>query len=207
MLIQDVFERYARILPRRVLHIGACLCEERDLYRRHGLSDADVVWIEANPELVEQARATFPAAVILQGLISDRSGRLTPFHVTNNLQSSSMLELHDHLLEHPRVVKTRTMTLETTTVPDLLERHSLPATGYDFVNLDIQGAELLALRGMERMLGDVRAIYTEVNEKELYSGCAQLDDVLDFLGDRGFVCAEVAMTRHGWGDALFIRDK
>lgn len=206
MLIQDVFERYARILPRRVLHIGACLCEERDLYRQHGLSDADVVWIEANPELVEQARAMFPAATILQGLVSNRAGDQTSFHITNNLQSSSMLELHEHLREHPRVVRTRTISLETTTVPDLLKRHSLPITGYDFVNLDIQGAELLALRGMERMLSGVRAIYSEVNEKELYSGCAQLDDVRDFLGERGFMCVEVAMTRHGWGDALFVRD-
>ena len=207
MLIRNVFEKYKNILPRRVLHIGACLCEERDLYLQHGILNSDVVWIEANPELVEQARASYPDATILQGLISDRTGKQAPFHITNNLHSSSMLELHEHLREHPRVAKTRTIALETTTVPDLLERHSLPVTGYDFVNLDIQGAELLALRGMESMLSDVRAIYSEVNEKELYAGCAQLDDVLDFLGERGFMCVEVAMTRHGWGDALFIRDQ
>lgn len=206
MLIPNVFEKYGHILPGRILHIGACLCEERDLYLRHGVPDENIVWIEANPELVDQARAKYPNATILQGLVSDRTGEQAPFHVTNNLQSSSMMELREHLREHPRVVKTRTITLETTTVPELLERHSLPLTGYDFVNLDIQGAELLALRGMESMLGDVRAIYCEVNEKELYAGCAQLDDVLDFLGERGFMCVEVEMTRHGWGDALFVRD-
>lgn len=147
----------------------------------------------------------FPEATILHGLVSDRADNQTSFHITNNLQSSSMLEMQEHLREHPSVVKTGTITLETTTVPNLLERHSLPITGYDFVNLDIQGAELLALRGMERMLGNVRAIYSEVNEKELYSGCARLDDILDFLGERGFMCVEVAMTRHAWGDALFVR--
>lgn len=55
MLIPDVFEKHGYILPKRILHIGACLCEERDLYLRHGVSDADVVWIEANPQLVQQA--------------------------------------------------------------------------------------------------------------------------------------------------------
>lgn len=205
MLIRDVFDRHAHILPGRIIHIGACLCEERDLYLRHGVSDANVVWIEANPELVERAREMFPRATILQGLISDRAGTRASFHITNNLQSSSMMELHEHLREHPRVVKTRTITLETTTVPALLEQNALPTEGYDFVNLDIQGSELLALRGMGDMLRGVRAIYSEVNVKELYLGCAQLDDVRNFLGGLGFQCAEVRMTRHGWGDALFVR--
>ena len=205
MLIQDLFERYPNLRPRKVLHIGACLCEERDYYLKHGISDADVTWIEANPEVVDRARTLFPHATILQGLISDRVGEPARFHVTNNLQSSSMLELREHRSEHPRVVETRTMALETTTVPALLERHLLPTGGYDFVNLDIQGAELLALRGMTSMLGSVRAIYSEVNDKELYAGCARFKDVRKFLGARGYRCAEVKMTIHGWGDALFLR--
>lgn len=59
---------------------------------------------------------------------------------------------------------------------------------------------------MGDMLRGVRAIYSEVNVKELYLGCAQLDDVRNFLGGLGFQCAEVRMTRHGWGDALFVRN-
>lgn len=205
MLIQDLFERYAQIRPKRLLHIGACLCEERDYYLKHGLSDAAVTWIEANPEVVAKARALFPQATILQGLISDREGEQADFHVTNNLQSSSMLELELHRDEHPDVVAIDTMVLETTTVPTLLKRHGLPTEGYDFVNLDIQGAELRALRGMESMLGGVRAIYTEVNEKEIYAGCARFDQIRAFLGEHGYQCAEVAMTKHGWGDALFLK--
>lgn len=131
MPIQDVFDRHAHILPGRIIHIGACLCEERDLYLRHGVSDADVVWIEANPDLVERAREMFPRATIRQGLISDRAGTQASFHITNNLQSSSMIELHEHFREHPRVVKTRTIILETTTVPALLKQNGLPTEGYD----------------------------------------------------------------------------
>jgi FkbM family methyltransferase len=205
VLIEDLFERYPQIRPRRVLHIGACLCEERGYYQKHGLADADVVWIEANPEVVARARALYPQATILQGLVSEREGDRADFHVTNNLQSSSMLELELHRDEHPEVVAIDTLTLETATVPSLLKRHGLAAEGYDFVNLDIQGAELRALRGMESMLASARAIYTEVNEKEIYAGCARFDEIRAFLGAQGFQCAEVAMTKHGWGDALFLK--
>lgn len=74
-----------------------------------------------------------------------------------------------------------------------------------FCNLDIQGAELLALKGFGQELEKVEAIYCEVNIKELYENCSQIDELDEFLFAQGLVRVDQEMTRHGWGDALYIR--
>ena len=42
------------------------------------------------------------------------------------------------------------------------------------MNLDIQEAELLALKGSDKILNYIDAIYTEVNLDEIYLNCAKL---------------------------------
>ena len=46
--------KHWRISPKSVLHIGAHLAEECDLYRSVGWNK--VIWIEANPELINDLR-------------------------------------------------------------------------------------------------------------------------------------------------------
>lgn len=69
--------------------------------------------------------------------------------------------------------------------------------------MDIQGAELHALKGMTSILKYFKHIYMEVNTKELYEGCGVLEEVTNFLHVHGFVMKDINMTPHGWGDALF----
>ena len=61
------------------------------------------------------------------------------------------------------------------------------------------------LRGAEKVLEGMKCVITEVNMKELYAGCAQIEDFDAFLGERGFMRVCTDMTRHGWGDALYLR--
>jgi hypothetical protein len=64
----------------------------------------------------------------------------------------------------------------------------------------------MALKGATQSIQYAKAIYLEVNEKELYKGCAIISEVDDFLGKNGFL--RVATFREpfvGWGDALYIR--
>ena len=75
------------------------------------------------------------------------------------------------------------------------------------MNLDIQGAELLALKGAGEILKHIDYIYTEVNVNELYEGCALLPELESFLKKRGFKIFAIEMTQHGWGDAFFVKIK
>jgi hypothetical protein len=75
----------------------------------------------------------------------------------------------------------------------------------DFLNLDLQGVELRALRGMEGRLHNFKWIYTEVNKEKLYKGCALVEDIDNFLIGWNFKRVETQWCGNtGWGDALYI---
>lgn len=76
---------------------------------------------------------------------------------------------------------------------------------YNFWNFDIQGAELLALKGADKYIKNVDAIYLEVNEKELYKNCGLIHEIDAFLSNYGFTREITFMTPHGWGDALYVK--
>ena len=52
---------------------------------------------------------------------------------------------------------------------------------FNFLNLDIQGAELKALKSMGDYLNNVDYIYTEVNSDYVYEDCALITELDDYL--------------------------
>ena len=183
----------------KVLHVGAHKGEENDVYLEEGVPQNSIFWIEAIPELCTELAKRLPN--VIQAVVSDSVGQVE-FKITNHLGSSSILELKTHLIEHPHVqiikrVQTNTILLDT-----ISDQRDIQA---DFLNLDIQGAELKCLRGFERGLSNVKAIYTEVNERELYANCVLLPELDAWLDQRGFIRVKTEMTQWGWGDALYIR--
>jgi hypothetical protein len=75
----------------------------------------------------------------------------------------------------------------------------------NFWNFDIQGAELLALKGATDWLPYADALYLEVNEKELYKKCGLIGDIDAFLKPYHFKRVITDITPYGWGDALYVR--
>jgi hypothetical protein len=86
-----------------------------------------------------------------------------------------------------------------------LKTHQIDPSGLDFWNFDIQGAELLALKGAIGALPYAKVLYMEVNTEEVYKGCAQIEELDTFLGDHGFTRVMTDITEAGWGDAIYIR--
>jgi hypothetical protein len=128
--------------------------------------------------------------------------------VTNATQSSSLLPLRKHAEIYPQIVTQETIEVDCSRLDDLLDDLRETSAGYNILNIDVQGAELLVLRGAERMLAFVDMINVEVNFAELYAGCAQIDEIDDFLDQRGFVRVELACPyHHTWGDAVYLRRK
>jgi hypothetical protein len=77
---------------------------------------------------------------------------------------------------------------------------------YDFMNIDIQGAELLMLKGASEILPHIKCIYIEVNNKELYRGCAMINEIDDYLETRNFLRVKTKWYGNtGWGDAIYIK--
>lgn len=78
-------------------------------------------------------------------------------------------------------------------------------SGFNFINLDIQGAELKALRGMEAWLPKIDYIYTEVNQEYVYEGCALVGEIDAYLAQFGFRRVETVWHANAWGDAFYVR--
>lgn len=199
MLIPDLFTKW-NISPRGIIHIGAHLCEEKDIYISEGKC-SNILWIEANPEYTDKNKEVY------QGLISNITGKEVDFIITNNEgQSSSFLELKEHLIEHPHVREEKRIKLKTITFQDFVKHNNIDCSKYDFLAMDIQGAELHALQGMGELLRFFKHLYIEVNTKQLYEGCGLFQDVINFLSFYNFKIKDINLTQHGWGDAYFEND-
>lgn len=199
--LSSIVDKYNMTLT-GVVHIGAHECEELEDYSKYITPDK-IIWVEAQSSLVRKAWER--GIHVHQAVLSDIEGETREFIVTNNSASSSLLELKEHLTEHPWVREARREVVTTTTFDRLVQTANLDVSTHDFLNLDIQGMELAVLKGMKETLHHFKYIYTEVNTKELYAGCALLRDMDAYLSTQGFTRVETVMTPHGWGDALYTR--
>jgi hypothetical protein len=186
-------------------HLGAHECEELHFYSQLGLNSNEIVWIDAIPAKVTEAiNRNIPN--VYNAVITDCDDVDVIFNVSNNVQSSSVLELGTHAQAHPWVVYVDKICLKSITVDSFFERNNIDASKYNFWNFDIQGAELMALKGATKSIQYAKAIYLEVNEKELYKKCGLITEIDTFLSQYNFKRVLTCMTRYGWGDALYIID-
>jgi len=185
------------------LHIGAHDCEEMQFYTMMGIKKEDIVWIDAISSKVCDAKIK-GIPNVYQAVITDKDDEEVTFNISNNVQSSSVLEFGAHSKEHPEVVYVDKRQLKTITVDSFFERNNLDPSKYQFWNFDIQGAELMALKGAVNSIKHAKALYLEVNEKELYKNCGLITEIDEFLSTYNFKRVLTNMTGHGWGDALYI---
>lgn len=189
---------------RGVIHAGAHLGEEAAWYQQAKIPQ--VLWIEGNPALIPQLKKNLhkfgTSHKIVNALVGAEPGKAV-LHVANNGQSSSILPLGTHLEKHPEVHYTGDVIVPMRTIDDIAREHG--AIGHNFINLDLQGYELEALKGATEVLQHVDVVYTEVNVDELYVGCARLGELDDFLV--GFKRISTSMAGNtGWGDAVYVRE-
>lgn len=188
-----------------ILHIGAHECEELMIYTNIlGVNPDKIIWIEA-------IKSKYDLCIqkgikhVYNALISDTDDKDILFNIANNFQSSSILELETHKREHPHIHFVSQITMTTIKIETFFLRNKINPQHYNFWNLDIQGAELLALKGGENLLKYVDVIYIEVNEEHLYKDCPLIGDIDNFLSKHNFNREMTLMTKYHWGDALYIR--
>ena len=185
------------------IHIGAHTCEELPFYYNLGLNDSNIVWFEANPKLVEENKKRLPNIQIHQAMLAENDGEERRFMITNNGQSSSFLEFGTHRYLYREVHEVDRIPLKTST----LDSYKL-SEKYNFINIDVQGAELHVLKGALETLKHVDFLYVEVNIHEVYIGCGKMHEVDALLEPLGFIKAESDVSNSsGWGDVLYIKNK
>jgi FkbM family methyltransferase len=200
--------------PAVVFDVGANVGYETAAY--HQAWPATRIWaIEPTPATYADLTrnvGSMPGVTCIQAAASDRDGeaefRVDP--ATHRGGSNSLLAHTEHFeLQAPRegyrTVRVPTMRLDTLCARAGIERISL-------LKLDVEGAELMALEGARRMLGESRidAVLAEVRVRAAFEGQPLLQHLLAFMGGLDYVAFAIypfAETRIGqalFGDVLWL---
>ena len=198
------------IKPTGVLHVGANIGEEAPVYDELGIKQ--VAWIEANPNLIPKLKETCKTFHHRYfNIAAGEKNKMTTLHISNNAgQSSSILDLGTHKIAHPEVHYVEDIEVPMYRLEDFFRElafvEDFPIEGADFLNMDLQGYELQALKGMGDLLSQFKWAYLEVNKAELYKGCALIEDIDMYLLGFGFKRVETSWAGNtNWGDALYIK--
>lgn len=218
------FQNLKRLLSEqnveRVIHIGAGTGgEEINFY--NSLNVKFVVWVEANSELIEPLKnnldkgTTFDS-VIFNTLVTDKVGEKTDFHMyywQDNTGMSSIFKKvsgsmgRETAEDNEKRYYKGTLEMESNTVDNLLEGDNIDFS-FDLINIDIQGAELLALKGATKLLENSKNINTEVTfHTHDYDGGVYFSELKEYLEGFGFSHkGETDLCSDGsWGDSFFSK--
>lgn len=194
-----------------VLHLGAHLGQEAADYAKAG---KPVIWVEALPHicarLVERLKA-FPNQTAYCAVLGDVAGKKVTFKVSNNWEgvSSSLFEFgpfgsgKNSLWPELGLSMINTIDLEMTTLDALVSTAAIPIAGFNHWIVDLQGAELLTLKGGKDALASCRSMLIEISQQPVYEGGALWPELREFLVEDGFSPTWPPEKIHD--DILFLR--
>ena len=192
-----------------VVRIGAHHGEEGKDYLQSGVKS--VIWVEALKKfmssLYDNTKSLNLKQKYINACLSDVSNEKITFNIANNGQSSSMLNLGTHSSLHPQVSYVDHIELTTQRFEDIAVKENIDVHSINFVNLDVQGAELKVLKGFGDILSckNIKAIYTEINFEHVYENCCLANELDSYLGNYSFKRVKTKGEIRQWGDALYLR--
>lgn len=203
---EDVVKKYQLDIT-GIIHIGAHMCEELKVYQTHtNLTNKEIIWIEANPKLVRENLKQDNTIMIKNFICCDTDIGCSKLNISNNFQSSSILELGKHKDYYTEVKYIDTVEVKNKRIDTMYKEENIPNDFADFANIDIQGAELLALKGMGNLLNHFVCVYVEVNDDYVYKDCALVHEIDEYLKEYNFMRVETIWTDANWGDAVYLKN-
>ena len=213
-IIENSIKRHNPSGIHTALQLGACKGEEADFYQRLGVNT--VVWVEANPALANGAllenlnKSNITRNIIINRAVTDKDGDTVTLNVVaddsrSNEGASSIMKPTLHETYYPGLITRSTVDVKTITVNTIASRLDSPV---DFIAMDIQGAELLALQGAHKVLSNDIALKTmliEIATEPLYVGATLVYEIDKYLLDYDFIRQDTFMMHKVWGDALYVR--
>ena len=158
------------------------------------------IFIEAIPNIYEQLKGNLNYAnntyntnyIAVNQLLTDKIGEEYQFNIfSNNGASSSIFEPNiDKWRElHPEwngVDKTHEITLISSTIENIIKKYGWENKTYDVV-LDVQGAELVVLKGFGKdNIKNIDKLHVEISQEKFYDGGVLFPELNDFIISNGF---------------------
>jgi FkbM family methyltransferase len=206
MLALDLMQSFG-VAPRGIIHVGANDGAEFEAYR--GVGANAVVYIEPIPSVYEVLKSrveVVPGHFAVNAICSAKSREKVTLNVASNRgESSSILPLGEHAELFPSIKYIESMVMETSTVDEIVFS-TFRGKQFDLMVVDVQGAELLVLKGALRTLALVEAVYVEVSERPLYEGSCTWPQIHAFLEGLGFFLKHLSIGPHFYGNAFYLRN-
>ena len=191
---------------RGVLHIGAHYGEEYPVYIKQGVKN--MIFFEPVKSNYKKLLETLPKRkkniqTFNYALGSKRAISKMYIETVNKGQSCSLLAPKEHLKQYPQI----TFDSKESVAVERLDNVEFDRSLYNMINIDVQGYELEVFKGAKETLRHIDIVYTEINLKELYKDCCQVEDLDNFLKEFGFIRILTEAPYNGWGDALYLKYK
>jgi len=171
-----------------VIHIGAHRGQEAARYYSQG---HDVLWIEAHTDVfpdLQQRIKEFVGQKAIQALVVDRDGVECRFHCCQNAgQSSSIFDFNLHKKKFPKVKMIKTIIIKGESLPTILAKNKVDIKKYETLVMDVEGAELLVLKGAVTILSNFKTIILEACDFESRYGQPLLSEIDDFMSKNHFI--------------------
>jgi FkbM family methyltransferase len=215
-MIEDFLPYIDNLLkPYIILDIGS-RDGEQSVEFYHKFPNAHILAFECNPNtlsLCEKNIANFKDRItLIPGAVSDYDGRIT-FYPINQQQTrttwvdgnpgaSSLFKSNGtYPVEHyvQDEIETACHRLDT------ILKSIITSDSEIIIWMDLQGAELLALKGLGLLINQVHYIYTEISHKPIYEGQVLFPELHSFLTANGFDLKN-RLGMSGWQeDAIYAK--
>ena len=116
-------------------------------------------------------------------------------------KSSSLLPPEKHLKMLSFIQFNKKIEVETITLDSFCKANELSVI--DFIHMDVQGAELMVLKGAGDYLKSIKVIWLEVSKVDIYKNQPLVKDVKKFMKENNFVLIKDALNGQQ-GDQLYI---
>jgi FkbM family methyltransferase len=141
-------------------------------------------------------------------VLSDVTGKIDFYEVINgNIGASSILEVKNNdsiILGNGKQLKIVTDSMKG---DDFINEYQIPKI--DLIWMDVQGAEKFVLNGFNKNIQNVKAIYTEIAMDSHYKDGTNLDDLLLYMNNQGFIPIKYIGTPNQFTefDIIFLNKK
>jgi FkbM family methyltransferase len=213
--VQAFLVAYKKIfgeIPKVVVECGARDFLETTLFSQLN-PEGRIYSFECNPFTLPTCRerlTKLPNVELIEKAVSDKDGKLS-FYPTDPLKTeskfkdgnpgaSSLFKASPNYTREKYVQNEITVT--ATRLDTFISEKGIHAI--DAMWMDIQGAELMALRGLGNSIHDVGLIYLEVEFFEIYQGQPLFADLKQFLNEQGFQLWGFTNFYSFYADAIFI---
>jgi FkbM family methyltransferase len=217
-----MIENFAQYIPDKsynyiIFDIGSRDCEQSiEFYKM--FPNAKIYAFECNPNTLKLCKNNIQnytdRITLIEGAVCDYDGSITfyPINQEKTLTSwkdgnpgASSLFKSNGKYNIEKYVQDE-ITTNCHRLDSVMEKYNIPRV--DIIWMDLQGAELLALKGLGKHLANLKYMHTEVSYQEMYTGQVMYKELNDFILSNGFeILNNLNPSRNVWQEDVIYKKK